>query len=54
MMIMIIINRKKLQAPEIDFRYEPKARTVMVDFKFDALYRYVSIESLLNQGSKKS
>ena len=25
-------------------RYETKARKVMVDFKFDALYRYVSIE----------
>ena len=27
------------RAPEIDFRYETKARKVMVDFKFDALYR---------------
>ena len=26
------------RAPEIDFRYEIKARKVMVDFKFDALY----------------
>ena len=26
------------QAPEIDFRYETKARKVMVDFKFDPLY----------------
>ena len=26
------------RAPEIDFRYEKKARKVMVDFKFDALY----------------
>ena len=26
------------RAPEIDFRYETKARKVMVDFKFDALY----------------
>ena len=26
-------------APEIDFRYETKARKVMVDFKFHALYR---------------
>ena len=26
-------------APEIDFRYETKARKVMVDFKFDAIYR---------------
>ena len=24
--------------PEIDFRYETKARKVMVNFKFDALY----------------
>ena len=27
------------RAPEIDFRYETNARKVMVDFKFDALYR---------------
>ena len=27
------------RAPEIDFRYEIKARKVMVDFKFDALYQ---------------
>ena len=26
------------RAPEIDNRYETKARKVMVDFKFDALY----------------
>ena len=26
------------RAPEINFRYETKARKVMVDFKFDALY----------------
>ena len=26
------------QAPEIDFLYETKARKVMIDFKFDALY----------------
>ena len=26
------------RAPEIDFRYETKARKVMVDFKFDALH----------------
>ena len=38
------------RAPEIDFRYETKARKVIVDFKFDALYRYVSIESLLKSG----
>ena len=41
------------RAPEIDFRYETKARKVMVDFKFDALYRYVSIESLLISGEQK-
>ena len=38
------------QAPEIDFRYETKTRKVMVDFKFDALYRYVFIESLMKSG----
>ena len=27
------------RAPEIDFLYETEARKVMVDFKFDALYR---------------
>ena len=46
--IIIIIIRKKRRfsrEPEIDFRYETKARKVkvdfkvMVDFKFDALYR---------------
>ena len=26
------------RAPVIDFRYETKARKVMVDFKFDDLY----------------
>ena len=26
------------RAPVIDFRYETKARKVMVDFKFDVLY----------------
>ena len=26
------------RAPEIDFRYEIKARKVEIDFKFDALY----------------
>ena len=31
------------RAPEIDFRYE-------TDFKFDALYRYVFIESLQKSG----
>ena len=29
------------RASETDFRYETKARKVMVDFKFDALYRLV-------------
>ena len=45
LMIMIIIIMNKSQGndgfsrvPEIDFRYETKARKVMVDFKFDALY----------------
>ena len=28
------------------FRYETKARKVMVDFKFDALYSYVFIKNL--------
>ena len=41
------------RAPEIDFRYETKARKVMVDFKFNALYREVFIESLLSRVSKK-
>ena len=39
--------------PEIDFCYESKVRTVMVDFKYDALYRYVSIESIEVGGVKK-
>ena len=34
----ILRNDGFWQAPEIDFRYETKARKVMVDFKFDALY----------------
>ena len=44
-MIMIIYyefiarNDDFWRAPEIDFRYETNARKVMVDFKFDALYR---------------
>ena len=45
--IIIIIIMNKLQetmffrwAPEIYFRYENKARKVMVDFKFDALYQH--------------
>ena len=41
--IIIIMNKSQettvfSRAPEIDFRYEIKARKVMVDFKFDALY----------------
>ena len=36
------------------FRYETKARKVMAYFKFNALYRYVSIESLLNPGRVKN
>ena len=45
MIIIIIIIMNKLQestvfgGSEIDFRYETEARKVMVDFKFDALYR---------------
>ena len=52
MMIMIKIARNGgfSRVPEIDFLYETKARKVMLDFKFDALYRYVSIESLLKSG----
>ena len=38
------------RAPEIDFRYETKARKVMVDFKFDALYSKVFMKSLLKSG----
>ena len=42
--IIIIINKSQETAgfrgvPEIDFRYETKARKVIVDFKFDPLYR---------------
>ena len=44
--IMIIIIMKKIarhdgfcRVPEIDFRFETKARKVVVDFKFDAQYR---------------
>ena len=43
-LIIIIIKNKSQEttvfsAPQVDFRYETKARKVMVDFKFDALYR---------------
>ena len=34
----IAINDVFWRAPEIDFRNETKARKVMVDYKFDALY----------------
>ena len=34
---LITSNDGFSRAPEIDFRYEIKARKVMVDFKFDAL-----------------
>ena len=57
MIIIVIMNKKKQRfsrAPEIDICYETKARKPMVDFKFDALYRYVSIESLLKSGEYKS
>ena len=38
------------RVPEIDLRYETKARKVMVDFKFDALYSEVFIKSILKSG----
>ena len=41
MMINIIMNK---------YRHESKARKVMADFKFDALYRSVFIESLKKSG----
>ena len=50
-----IMNKSQLatifsRAPEIYFRYETEAKKVMVDFKFDALYRYVFLESLIKSG----
>ena len=43
MIIIIIMNKSQestvLAGAEINFRYETKARKVMVDFKFDALSR---------------
>ena len=41
---MLIMNRLQestvfSRAPEINFRYETKVRKVMVDFRFDVLYR---------------
>ena len=56
--IIIIITNKSQEtnvfsrAPEIDFRYETKARKVMIDSNL-MLYSYVSIEILLSRGSKK-
>ena len=38
MIITIARNDSFSRVPEIDFRYEIKARKVMVDFKFYALY----------------
>ena len=39
--IIIIMNKSQetmvMRAPEIKFRYETKARKLMLDFKFDAL-----------------
>ena len=47
--IIIIMNKSQettvfrfSRAPEIDFRYEIKAKKAMVDFKFDALYMHTS------------
>ena len=42
-LFIIIMNKSQKndffsRVPEIDFRYEMKARKVTVDFKFDALY----------------
>ena len=42
--IIIIMNKSQettffSRLTELDFCYETKARKVMVDFKFDALYR---------------
>ena len=42
-MIIIIIMKKRhfKRSPETDYRHETQARKMMVDFKFDALYRQV-------------
>ena len=40
-------------APQIDFRYETKARKVIVDFKFDALYSKSSYRASTSRASKK-
>ena len=56
MIIIIIIIMNKSQETTVFHGYQKmtsailKARKVMVDFKFDALYRYVFIESLLKSG----
>ena len=39
MIIIIVRNDGFWRAPENYFRYETEARKVIVDFKFDALYR---------------
>ena len=57
-MIIIIINSSMNKSQETTVfhgrqkltRYEIKARKVMVDFKFDALYSYVFIKSFLKSG----
>ena len=36
---LIARNEDFWRAPEIDFHYETEARKVMINFKFDALYR---------------
>ena len=59
-MKMIIIIMKKSQEMTVfsgrqnfDFRYETKVRIVMVDFKFDALYRYVFMKASRSWISRK-
>ena len=53
LMMIMIMNNDGFHGCQ-KFRYETKARKVMVDFKFDALYRYVSIDSLLKSGEERS
>ena len=51
MMIMIMNKSKEMMVFHgCQICYETKARKAKVDFKFDTLYRYVYIESLLNLG----
>ena len=53
MMIMIIMKSqetKNFKGTRKRPLLETMARKVMVDFKFDGLYTYVSIESLLKYG----